>query len=82
MSNAFALALDHARQVQDKRLRRCPLPAPEVVRQGISRRPAKVVPFSPRPIAVLAPLPDTEATLQAFVVEEFREAGRKRETRS
>jgi len=75
MSPALARAWDAARRAQ--RTRPVALPAAEPVRQGLGRRPAKVVPFSPRPVTVLAPHPETPGELHEFVLEQFPPSARR-----
>ena len=75
MTGALAGALRMAAGV---RARRIAAPKADTVRMGLARRPAEVVPFSPRPISILAPHHETPAELRAFVLAEFQEARRKR----
>jgi hypothetical protein len=78
MSPALAHALRQANELQRRkpRVRPIVLPPPEVLRKGLSRRPAEQVPVTLRPISVLRPLAETDEQLRAGVIEIFREANR------
>jgi len=74
---AYAIAQERWR-AQSMRLQRVALARPLPVRSTVGKRNAADVPFTPRPISVLRPVgSDTDATLRAFVVAEFREAAKK-----
>ena len=73
VSPALARAFEHAQHEQ----RRVVLPRPEVVRKGIARRPAAVVPFSPRPVAILAPHAETPTEVHEFVLQQFPPAAQR-----
>jgi len=78
---AHRTAYDLARQrfqAQDRRLRHVALARPVPVRETVAKRPAEDVPFTPPAVTILKPKPETPEDVRRFVVEQFREAARKR----
>lgn len=73
---AYDLARDRFR-AQDQRLRRVHLAKPVPIREAVSKRPAEEVPFTPPPISIMAPKPETALDVRRFIIEEFREAQKK-----
>ena len=70
MTPALAHALRRAAELQ-QRHRRVPLAPAQPVRQGIARRAAEDVPYTPRPISVLRPVAEDAQQLREFVLEQF-----------
>jgi predicted RNA-binding Zn ribbon-like protein len=71
-----AFALQEPVQVQPVRL-----PVRETNDRAVRRRLAGQTAVTLAPVSILAPAPDTDATVQEFVRAEFAEAQRKRERR-
>jgi hypothetical protein len=74
---AYHLAREKFRAL-DRRLSRVAAKRPEPVRQALAIRPAANVPNHQPAITIMAPKPETAATIRAFVREEFAEAQRKK----
>lgn len=74
---AWQIAKERMR-AQERRLQRVALAKPVPVRASVLHRPAEVVPFTPPAVTIMAPKPETPADVHAFVLEEFREAQKKR----
>jgi hypothetical protein len=76
----FRSAYDLARErfrAQDQRIRRVALAKPIPVREAVSRRPAEEVPFTPPPISIMAPKPETALDVHRFVMDQFTPKARR-----
>lgn len=72
LARAFTLAL----AMQAPGARSVVLP-PEAVRQGVAKRLAAQACVNARPITVLAPLPETDATVHDFAIAQFTPAAQR-----
>jgi len=82
MTTPFRTSYQIARErfrALDRRLSRVARKPPVPLRVTVALRPAAEVPYLLVPPSFMRPEPETDLTIRRFVVEEFREAARKRD---